>query len=193
MSSPQELSFLNILPIQPGLFFPPKDDLLFQINFSISNLIKVEKRIVTSLPVLFGDVGGLYGSLATLASLLVSRYNSKRFNMSQLKTKFLIANSFSKFSRLAYSPFPPLALREQMFSKLKWDFISSFKFIYWPLCKCCTSKKELNRRNVIEKGDKKLQKALDMNKLIDQQRIFNVLLRFKYDRVTRYLMKLQRQ
>ena len=150
-----------------GLFFPPKDDMLFQLNFSISNLIKVEKRIVASLPVLFGDVGGLYGSLATLASLLVSRYNSKRFTMSQLKKKFLVAESSSKFSRLVNRPFPPLALRERMFSKLKWNFLSSIKFIYWPLCKCCTNKHERNRREVIEQGDKKLLKALDTNKLID--------------------------
>ena len=77
-----------------------------------------------------------------------------------------------------------------MFSKLKWNFLASIKFIYWPSCKCCANKRGRNRRKVFESGDKKLLKALDTSKLIDQQRIFKVLLRLNYDRLTRFLLKI---
>ena len=41
------------------------------LNFDLSQFIKVEKRRVLSLPEIFGNVGGLYSFLATIALIFV--------------------------------------------------------------------------------------------------------------------------
>ncbi len=46
----------------------------FAYLFDLSQTIKVEKRQVTSLPGLFGDLGGLYEFFATLAVTLIGAF-----------------------------------------------------------------------------------------------------------------------
>ena len=67
MTEPHEISLLNldttVSRTKPDLF-ARKAKLV--ISFTISQQIKIEKRKVTSLPGLFGDLGGLYEFLATI-------------------------------------------------------------------------------------------------------------------------------
>jgi len=54
----------------------------------LSNKISVEKRVVTSLVSLFGDLGGLYEFMATGVIFLIGRYQSSSFTVAQVKTLF---------------------------------------------------------------------------------------------------------
>ena len=60
-------------------------------GFDLSQQIKVEKRQVTSLPGLFGDLGGLYEFFATLSVTLIGAYQAKMFALSQVKSLFRVS------------------------------------------------------------------------------------------------------
>ena len=60
--------------------------------FDLSQMIKVEKRQVTSLPELFGDLGGLYEFFATLSVTCIGAYQAKMFTLHQVKSLFRVAD-----------------------------------------------------------------------------------------------------
>jgi hypothetical protein len=59
--------------------------------FNLSQTIKVEERQVTSLPGLFGDLGGLYEFFATVIVTLIGAYQTKVFALHQVKSLFRAA------------------------------------------------------------------------------------------------------
>ena len=59
--------------------------------FDLSQEINVEKRQVTSIPGLFGDLGGLYEFLATIAAALVSGYQVRAYSFDLIKSFFRVA------------------------------------------------------------------------------------------------------
>ena len=67
---PKEFSLLNIdksslVVSQAG------SNVLANYVFDLSPTIRIEKRRVFSLPVLFGDLGGLYEAMSTACALLI--------------------------------------------------------------------------------------------------------------------------
>ena len=54
-------------------------DAYFTYLIDLSQEIRIEKRQVTSLPSLFGEVGGLRDFMATLAVLIIGGVQSKAF------------------------------------------------------------------------------------------------------------------
>jgi len=60
----------------------------FSYLFELSQEIKIEKRIVTSLPSLFGEVGGLGDIINLLIALIIGRIQEKLFTFDQVRTFF---------------------------------------------------------------------------------------------------------
>ena len=54
-------------------------DAYFTYLFDLSQEIRIEKRAVTSLPSIFGDVGGLRDFMSTVAVLVIGGIQSKAF------------------------------------------------------------------------------------------------------------------
>ena len=68
------------------------DQSIFQFYlFDLSQTIKVEKRQVTSLPELFGELGGLYEFFATLSVTLIGAYQAKMLTLDQIKSLFRVS------------------------------------------------------------------------------------------------------
>ena len=72
MTEPQELSFFNV-DRNSKIDYPviQKEDVQFALMFDVSQQIQIEKRQVTSLPSLFGDVGGINEFLSTMIILVI--------------------------------------------------------------------------------------------------------------------------
>lgn len=81
MTEPEEFSFLNLdLNSHIELTYDYMPEAVFtQYRFDLSQKIIIEKRQVTSLPTLFGDLGGLYEFIATIAITLIARIQAKSF------------------------------------------------------------------------------------------------------------------
>ena len=157
--------------------------------------IKVEKRAVISLPQVFGDLGGLYECLSTLAIYIVGRYQSKSFSLQHVSQHFKQQKpgrkSFSKIQQLALSP--SLALRTSVFSAIEQTFFQRLKLIYWPFCQCFASKKDRRLEKIIAKGESKLETYLDTRTIIRISRMFSTVLRLEYSPQVRKLLALQRR
>ena len=94
MTEPEEFSLLN-LDKNSLLTVAQKtndDSLVSTYRFNLSQTIKVEKRQVTSLPALFGDLGGLYEFLATIVMTVIGSYQTKAFTFDQVRSFFRLAN-----------------------------------------------------------------------------------------------------
>lgn len=80
MTEPAEFSLLN-LDLNSYLTFTGRlpEAVFTQYRFDLSQKIIVEKRQVTSMPTLFGDLGGLYEFIATIAITLIGRIQAKSF------------------------------------------------------------------------------------------------------------------
>ena len=80
MQDPDELLMLNIdrtstLPIP----FTPEVGALHTYFIDLGAEIRVAKRIVLSLPSLFGEIGGLHDILATFVTFFIGRFQAKAF------------------------------------------------------------------------------------------------------------------
>ena len=53
------------------------NDLIISFFIDLSNEIKIEKRVVTSFPSIFGEIFGLYEFMATFAILIVGKIPAK--------------------------------------------------------------------------------------------------------------------
>jgi hypothetical protein len=64
------------------------DETRFSYLFELCQEIKIEKRVVTSLPSLFGEVGGLGDIIRILIALIIGRMQAKLFTFDQIRTFF---------------------------------------------------------------------------------------------------------
>ena len=95
MTEPEEFSLLNLDKNSLITVEAKSNDdysLVTTYRFHLSQTIKVEKRQVTSLPALFGDLGGLYEFLATIVCTVIGSYQTKAFTLAQVRSFFRIAN-----------------------------------------------------------------------------------------------------
>ena len=65
---------------------------MIQFSFSLSNTVKVEKRVVMSLTSMLGEIGGLYGILVGLAYFILGKFPEKLFLIHQVKALFRAAD-----------------------------------------------------------------------------------------------------
>ena len=63
------------------------------MDFEMSPEIKIEKRKVTSLPSLFGEIGGLNDFFALIIMLLLSNFQANSFLLKSIKDLFLTSKS----------------------------------------------------------------------------------------------------
>ena len=124
----------------------------------------MEKRSVSSLPILFGDLGGLYEFFATLLVTLIGTYQAKVFVLSQVQSLFRAAKR-KNLSQISGEPLP-LSHRHKVFKSTKTDQCLKLKIVYWLFCRCFVSKKEKRLIKQIEVGGAKIEKALDIRTLI---------------------------
>ena len=103
MTEPVEFTLLNLDPASLTEFSVPiaalqgeEKDILRSFYFDLSQTIKVESRHVTTIPVLFGDIGGLYEFFATVAVSLIGAYKAKMFVLHQVNSLFRSASGSSK-------------------------------------------------------------------------------------------------
>ena len=75
MQGEEHFSFLNADRGSKQVYSLPQfENLFFHVYFDLSQKIIVERRTVTSLTQLFGDLGGLYEFIATFIIFLIGRY-----------------------------------------------------------------------------------------------------------------------
>ena len=60
--------------------------------FELSTKVKIEKRVVTSLTSMLGEIGGLYGILVGLAYFILGKFPEKLFLIHQVKALFRAAD-----------------------------------------------------------------------------------------------------
>ena len=71
-TEPNEFSMLNLDKLDNGeVPIGIDDDALITFLFDLSQRVKIEKRVVTSIPALFGELGGLNDFLATIVVILI--------------------------------------------------------------------------------------------------------------------------
>ena len=63
---------------------------MFAFVMELGEEIKIEKRVVTSFPALFGDLGGLFDFLSYLVVFLIGGYQASAFRFDQLHQFFRI-------------------------------------------------------------------------------------------------------
>ena len=67
-TEPVEFSYLNLDPQSATTVpIPTPEGNLLTYTFELSDKTILEKRNVVSIPTMLGDIGGLYGTLASLA------------------------------------------------------------------------------------------------------------------------------
>ena len=65
----------------------------FEYNLEIGTKIEIERRTVTSLPSLFGEIGGLYDFFALFILLFISSFQANSFLVNLIKDLFLTNKS----------------------------------------------------------------------------------------------------
>ena len=63
------------------------------IVFDLSQEIRMESRRVTSIPQLFGDLGGLNDFLKAIIGLLLARWQMQNFSQDRVKSMFVTTTS----------------------------------------------------------------------------------------------------
>jgi len=77
------LSFLETV-------FQSEEDALITYFFDLSNQIKIEKRIVNSIPSVLGSVFGLKDLLSILITFLIGRFQAKAFTFDMIANLFRV-------------------------------------------------------------------------------------------------------
>ncbi len=91
MTEPEKFSMLNLNRLDRlKVPFPTSPDSFKEFWFDLSVEVKIEKRVVNSLPSLFGEVGGLNDLLATLVLLLIGMFQANAFIFDLATTFFKI-------------------------------------------------------------------------------------------------------
>ena len=105
-----------------------------EVNFLMGNRIEIEKRLVISLPNLFGEIGGLNDFFATLVIILINGYQAKNFLLDSIGRFFLIKLSTNKGQSVNTSNL------KSLFTDFKLSCCNKVKI--WFLCKTCLTKRE---------------------------------------------------
>ena len=63
---------------------------MLQYSFDLSQKVWVEKRKVLSITSVFGELGGLYGSLASIAYFLIGNYQQGSADVYRLSSLFKV-------------------------------------------------------------------------------------------------------
>ena len=199
LTEPEELTILNLDESrQPTSKNKLDDNIIMHCFFDLSKKIQVEKRIVTSLPQLFGDLGGLYGALATISLLLISRYQRGTFSLHHIESQYRLPPKSREFNKLfnalrGVNFQNNLTLRPRVFKEINLGLLEKLGYIYWPCCRCLATHKAREKNKIIFYGRDQIQKQLDTKRLIRMQRAFSQLLYHSYSEASRKLLHLQRR
>jgi len=139
MTEPEEFSMINLDRLSKiNLPFPPDADSIINYWIDLSQEVKIEKRVVTSLPSLFGEAGGLNDFLGSFVFLFVGQLKAKAFTFDQIKTFFRTSMGTSRTDN---APFDVVKGRTQ-FKKFKLDRLTKLKLTF-PFLSCvCRTKRD---------------------------------------------------
>ena len=171
-SEPTTKSLLNLdFSTKRELGLPTDSDSLLTLYFDLSEKIKVESRVVTNIPTLFSDLGGLYSFFATIVVLMLGRIHGKLYLIDQVSTMFresglesqktLSSNDESKgsnFSGLSkpledLESIPSLSDRQNLFKAISLGYCEALRFIYG--CLFC-SRRDKRLRKLLDLGEAKI-------------------------------------
>ena len=94
MTGSIEFSLLNLDKLSRTVGNPDLTATAYiQIDFLLSNKVKIEKRQVVSLPSLLGEIGGLNEIFASSILLLISNYQTNIFRVDSVKRNFLVSKT----------------------------------------------------------------------------------------------------
>ena len=173
------------------------------MSIGLSQKIQIEKRKVTSFSELLGDLGGFYSLMATAVIAIIAMLQTKFYTLDQVGQMFR-HEKVSKPGKVRSSENSvrmqqqqelqhDLTQRAKIFKKFDLSFCLKFKLTFCTFMSCCFSKKEKILRKMLDRGEKKLEKALDVQHIIEDQRILQGLMKvLKMSKVSRTLLKLQR-
>ena len=194
-SDPAKFELLNLDKRVLEVTYPQRKNYLALFNFGLGQEVKVEQRRVLSIPVLFGSVVGLQSFVIFFAGLLLEPYTDTMKSLSQvslLYRKTKLDNKLIDESK-AQDLSSNITLRPQVFVKLSLTFFQRFRQIFLRCCFCIALERDRKIKRFVDKGQDKLSKALDIRKIVYQQRYLNTLLRLEFRHVARSLMRLQRR
>ena len=130
------------------------DKVLLTYLFDLAFEIKIQKRIVNTLPNLFGAITGVEAFFEFLIVIFIGATPAKLYLFDRLKSFFLQnpdgENQGEKGQELGETPGTSLKIKI-------WLGIS------WM---CCLTKKEKRRKKLVELGSGKLEHALDIRTII---------------------------
>ena len=137
-------------------------------------------------------MGGLNQFFAIFIIFFITRYQEKMTGLVQVQNNFRVLNPKKKKLNLvqyaSQNSVPELSLRNQVFKKLQISPCLSLKLVYWPYCRCFSTRKERLFHDIVVLGSNKLDKALDVKSIFNLQRVISTLLRLEYTPSTRKLM-----
>ena len=64
--------------------------------FDLAQEVSIEKRVVLSLPQIFGDLGGLYEFASILVIFLIGRFQSSAFDFNQIEEHFRVRSKSAR-------------------------------------------------------------------------------------------------
>ena len=104
MIDPEEFTMVDLDKNTNPLKLPATIGSLKEYWLDLSTEIRIEKRIVNSLPSLFGEVFGINELLATFVLLLIGMFQANAFIFDQASTFFKIGNNINNKSEAEKFP-----------------------------------------------------------------------------------------
>ena len=124
-----------------------------KFTFGLSFTVKIEKRVVTSITNMLGEVGGLYGIIIGLAYFLLGKFPEKMFLIHQVRALFRAADLDE-----SSPPTVPLDLTERQtrFSSIKMGWYTHLKLSQTLCCNCLLSTRDRKLKKLLALGDTKI-------------------------------------
>ena len=140
----------------------------------MSDQINIEKRVVQSLPALFGELGGLYDFLSAFVIVIIGSTQSMLFKLDQI-TMFRVntqPNSDTGSNRIGQSLSRPpqsidLTKSRASFSEIKPRLISKILVIARAYCCLCLCRRVKRPYKLLQMSDESLSRALDTRTIIN--------------------------
>ena len=150
-----EFSFLNVdRGYKKKYISQSYNNIFLHVYFDLSQKIIAEKRTVTSLTQLFGDLGGLYEFVATFIIFLIGRYQSGAFTLHQVASHFRLpsSSSFEDVNKMSNTSSINLEQWPSLFPSVGQSLCQRLLLAFWPCCCLLARKSQKSRHKLLVTG-----------------------------------------
>ena len=162
---------INTDPTISAVNFRPASNSVQTFYFDMSEVIKIEKRVVTSLPGFFGDIGGLRDFISTGIVLLIGPVQSYAFIFDQAQTFFRVAKAPKRKSKKKDGAADANNPNQKVEDLFELSLCLRAKIFFSSLlCVPCLSRQERKVKVQLDQAEEKLGKALDTRTIVKYQR-----------------------